>query len=142
MAAAAAAPPFALTPALTNNAVIDYTTSEGIKIYKAATYSLYGKEEEAFDCLPDGLHDFLSLLKVRADNNGWNNSILAIPDDIQNPLGDAKDFLTSYGDITMEHLREHAETLQLPTSIAKCSKITAVPSKSLLSPRQGPGRSI
>ncbi len=109
-AAAPAVPPFALAPALTNNAVIDYTTSEGVKIYKAATVSLYSKDEEAFDCLPAGLHDFLNLLKVRAELNGWDNSILAIPDDIANPLGDTKNLLTSYGDISIEHLREHAQT--------------------------------
>jgi hypothetical protein len=48
-AAAAAIPAFALGPALANNGIIDYSTSEGINIYSAATSSTL-VEDPLFDC--------------------------------------------------------------------------------------------
>jgi len=46
--AAAAAPTFALAPGLHGNAFIDYGTTAGRKLYKAATKSLYASGETQF----------------------------------------------------------------------------------------------
>ena len=58
---------FALAPAMVNaNQPIDYSTSEGIKMFAKATSSLYHDDKEAFDCSAEGLLDFISLVKDRA----------------------------------------------------------------------------
>jgi hypothetical protein len=50
---------FALNPAQALDGVIDYTTSEGRKLYNSATLKL---DEELFDCNADGLYQFLQSL--------------------------------------------------------------------------------
>jgi hypothetical protein len=103
-----AANAFSLAPALANGGVIDYSTSEGIKIYGAATSSLV--EDPLFDCDSEGLSHFLGKVGIRAQTNGWNGSIFAVPVDIADPLGDTHDFLTNYGVMSLSHIREHALT--------------------------------
>jgi hypothetical protein len=99
--------PFALAPGMATNAVIDYTTTSGQKVWDKATAKL---AEEQFDCDSEGLRDFLELVRARAEVQGWNNSVLAIPVDIANQLGDAQDFLDHYGEIGLDHCRAHALT--------------------------------
>jgi hypothetical protein len=48
---------FALTPAVAIQGVIDYSTSEGRKIYSTATAKL---DEELYDCTPKELHHSFS----------------------------------------------------------------------------------
>jgi hypothetical protein len=62
-----AANAFSLAPALANGGVIDYSTSEGIKIYSAATSSLV--EDPLFDCDSEGLSHFLGKVGIRAQTN-------------------------------------------------------------------------
>ena len=102
-------PQFALTPARHNMGILDYGTSEGIKVYRAATAKL---SDEPFDCETAGLRNFLNLVRDRAIDHGWDASILGIPNDIANPLGDVKDFLNHYSEITLTHIREHVATYQ------------------------------
>ena len=104
----AAAVNFSLEPALANDGVLDYSTSEGIKIYSAATSSLV--EEPLFDCEPCGLSHFLGKVGIRSSVNGWNSSIFSIPMDLTQPLGDAHDFLTQYGIVTLAQAQAHAAT--------------------------------
>jgi hypothetical protein len=91
MAAAA----FSLGPALANDVVIEYSSSEGVKIYSAATGSLV--EDPLFDCEAGRLSHFLGKIGIRAQANGWNHSIFAIPTkDLAQPLGEAYSFLSQY----------------------------------------------
>ena len=71
--------PFALAPTLMNTGVIDYSTSEGAKLFHQAVKPL---SEEGFDITLEGLISFLSRIKVRSQCCGWNN-ILAIPEDAE-----------------------------------------------------------
>ena len=57
--AAVAAPAFALTPADAVAGIIDYSTTEGRKLYTRAPSRL---DEELFDCVPEGLYGFLQSL--------------------------------------------------------------------------------
>ena len=109
-AAAVVAPPpvFALTPALVNQGVVDYSSSEGMKVFKAATSEL--NHENPFNCAADELRSFLGLIADRARDNGWDQGILTVPDDNANPLGPAKNLLQHYGEITLDHVREYALT--------------------------------
>ena len=100
--AAGGAPPppiFALTPALADDAVINYTTSEGKKLWKEAT-----------EVLPIGEFDgknpynLLSDLDQRAKMQGWQN-ILTVN------IGANNYYLPrQYGALTMAQVRTHADT--------------------------------
>lgn len=99
---------FALSPALAQANIIDYTTSEGMKIYSSATASLFPSDDEKFNCEPEKLLGFLDLLDFRSTLNGWDNSIMAIPDNPVNPLGPTKYFIRHFGEYSLEHLQQAA----------------------------------
>jgi hypothetical protein len=105
---AAAPAPFALTPATVNNDVLDYSTTAGQRLFNSAVSSL--DENNPYDCTPAGLHGFLNLVRDRARNNGWTYSVLSIPRNIQQPLGQSDEFLDHHGEITIEHLTHHSAT--------------------------------
>lgn len=96
---------FAHTPATATDDIIDYSTKEGKSIWKAATEPL---SSELFDCTPDGLRYFLKRLQQRSWECGWENSILSIPTDPLDPLGETVEFIANYGTISMEQLRANA----------------------------------
>ncbi len=97
-AAIAAAPPFALTPALADNAVIDYTTSEGKKLWR-----------EASDKLPIGEfngknpHTLLRDLDQRAKTQGWQ-TILTVT-----VAGTDYYLPRKHGAVTMAQVRTHSD---------------------------------
>lgn len=99
---------FSETPGGASNAIIDYNTKEGKAIWKAATETL--SLTDKFDCTPEGLRDFLKLVQLRAWEFGWDQSVLDIPIDPTDPLGDTLPFLGNYGSFSMEHLTEVAGT--------------------------------
>ena len=74
---------FALTPGQATNAMIDYTTAEGTKLYKAATTKL---SDDLYNCKAMTLRDMLSTFSDRAMEFGWE-MVLDIPQDVANPLG-------------------------------------------------------
>jgi len=98
---------FSLAPGVATNAVIDYTTTSGQKVWDKATAKL---AEEQFDCDSEGLRDFLELVRARAEVQGWNVSVLSIPVDVANPLGATQDFLDHYGEISLDRCRANATT--------------------------------
>ncbi len=100
--------PFALAPALANNGVINYSTSEGIKIFSSATTALV--DDPLFDCEANGLSHFLGKLSIRSQSNGWNVSVFSIPENLEVPLGAAYDFLSQYGVVSLAHVQDHALT--------------------------------
>ena len=64
----AAAAVVAMTPHLTNNNVIDYTTRTGSMLYKATSKGLFSnnEQEDKYDLLPKGLLTFINKLTVWA----------------------------------------------------------------------------
>jgi len=98
---------FSLEPGMATNNIIDYTMTAGQKVWDKVTGKLL---EELFDCNSEGLRDFLELTRAGAEVQGWNLSVLAIPDDIADPLGNTWDFLDHYGEINLAHCRAHAMT--------------------------------
>ena len=103
--AAAAATHFALTPAKATDDVIDYNTKQGAAIWQSGSKKL---SEELFDCVPEGLRDFLELTKKRSKLMGWDTSVMSILDDPDDVAGPAKDYLDHYGSISLEHLQANA----------------------------------
>ena len=97
--------PFALAPGLVDNNPIDYSTSEGAKLFKAATAAL----KDEFDCSTSNLKTFLSSIGDRSGQHGWDD-ILEIPEDLNVPNPVTHELLTEYGRITLDQVRDHAMT--------------------------------
>ena len=106
-AAAAAGPPpaaagpvtFSINPANAKVGIINYDTTDGIKIYQSATAALATK----YTGNTIDMYDFLKNVKDRADSFGWG-AIVTIPKD-----GLTKDLIEQYGLITLDDIRAHAQ---------------------------------
>ena len=106
----AAQVPFARAPGLLNpNQVIDYSSDQGIKLYKSATRPLY-EDGNLFSVNEEGARDFIGLVGTRARQFSWHDSILEVPVDNANPLGDTLSMLTNHGQLSLDHIREHVAT--------------------------------
>lgn len=90
--------PFALTPALADDAVINYATSEGKKLWKEATEVLPLGEFDGKN--PNNL---LSDLDQRAKTQGWLNVLTVTVAGINHYLP------RQYGGLTMVQVRAHAD---------------------------------
>jgi hypothetical protein len=89
---------FALSPALASNTMLDYKTSEGIKIYGKATSPL----DSLFDGDSGALRLFLSKVQQRATQFGWT-PILQIDQG-----GTILSFIENYGQITINSIKAAA----------------------------------
>jgi hypothetical protein len=96
--------PFALTPAIAIQGIINYQKTSGRKLYLGATAKL---DEELYDCKPEGLFQFLQSLAHRAQNIGWNaeDGILMIPDDPADIASAQTYLIDNYGVTTLESIR-------------------------------------
>ena len=109
--------PFALAPALVNNTIINYSTSEGSKLYKAAFTKL--SSEAQYGCDPTNLKVFLALLKARAQTTGWT-AILKIPADATlDPNANLLNIVDHYGERTLDQIRETVKIyIDTPSRVA------------------------
>ncbi len=106
--AAEAAPVFALAPALHGaEDFLDFSTSDGIKLYKAMRAPLSQK----FDCSSKDLKVFLSAMGDKVEEFGWTN-LVEIPQDLEDEDEDAptRSLLLEYGRITIIDVLQHAAT--------------------------------
>ena len=100
----AAAAGFALTPAAVQNGVLDYATTQGVKLFEAASKPL----AITFDCTAEGLKVFLMGLNDKAHAYGWIH-ILQVPPDPNEP-DELLNLLTEYGQLSLDQVRDHVET--------------------------------
>ena len=98
--------PFALSPALVSNAIIDYRTASGSKLFKGATAAL----PTLFDGEPEHLQLFLAQLQDRAMTYGWEHILDVATNPNQPILGQLVNLITHYGQVTIEQVRAHAAT--------------------------------
>ena len=109
-AAGAAVVPFALTPAQASGGnILDMTDAGDRKIYNKAVSKL---SEELFECVPEGLFQFLRELEERAQEYGWddpNTGILMVPTDPANPFV-LTNLLTNYGEVSMTAITAFEQT--------------------------------
>lgn len=90
---------FAYSPAATNlNALINYSTTAGIKMYKQATEGLAIKH----DLDAEHLNRFLESLRSRAIEQAWDNGILQITQG-----GNRMSMIENYGSITHQSVINH-----------------------------------
>lgn len=101
--------PFALTPAIAIQGVINYNKTSGRKMYSGAIAKL---DEELYDCKPDGLYQFLQALNSRAQDIGWSNDdgILMIPGDAKSDNPVLYYLIDNYGVISLAQIRAFEAT--------------------------------
>ena len=100
---------FDLPPAMAYNGIIDYSTTQGRKIYSAATAKL---SEDLYDWNTEDLYTFLKALKEQAREYGWNTEgvrIISILDDPEDPK-DFKSLIDNHGEIDIESIRTFEES--------------------------------
>ena len=100
---------FALSPAMAYNGIIDYSTTQGRKMYSAATAKL---SEDLYDCNAEDLYTFLKALKERAREYGWDTEgvgIMSIPDNPEDPK-DFKSLIDNHGEIDIESIKAFEES--------------------------------
>lgn len=100
---------FALSPAMANNGIIDFSTVQGRKMYSSATSKL---SEDLYDCNAEDLYAFLKAIRERAREYGWDTEgvgIMSIPDDPQNPTS-FKSLIDNHGEVDIDQVREFEES--------------------------------
>ncbi len=95
---------FALAPMLVDPGLIDYSTADRIKLWRAGIEPL-AKEPFTLDAHKFKL--FLTTLSDRAMTYRWGN-ILDIPIDAAIPAGPTRSMLSHYGHIMLQQIRDHA----------------------------------
>ena len=100
-------PTFATNPAAVNREVnfVDYGTSVGTKIYKAATMPL----EYKFDLDAENLPLLLEAVETRAISQGWDQTILRITVG-QGNAATHHDILTNYGTLSYDEVKAFVTT--------------------------------
>jgi hypothetical protein len=93
----------ALWPGLANNAILDYNTSDGRKIYNKAITPLTTQD----DLNDDGLQTFLAKVSARARESNWED-IINVPDAGPPPV--LRSLIDAYGAVTLADCRSHAAT--------------------------------
>ena len=111
--------PFALTPALANQNVIDLASAQGIKLYKSITTPLDNK----FDGTSSELVLFMDELRRKADENGWNHTLLRVSD--RHPITPTiRNLLVHHRLLDIEDVRAHAQTyIGTPARVAQDSNM-------------------
>ena len=89
---------FARTPAQFNAGILNYGSSEGMKVYQAAIAALTTR----YNGKSNDMHIFLKHVKERAQLSGWED-IINIPKD-----GGTKNVIDEYGLIGLDDIRAHA----------------------------------
>jgi hypothetical protein len=97
---------FALTPAAAHRNILDYSTTEHAKLFRAAIAPLEG---DKYDGTPEKLKGFLDRLQQKAEDYTWKDTVLTIPiGEGDNPP--TRNLVDDYGNITLEQVQEHART--------------------------------
>jgi len=95
---------FALAPALVNQGAINYSTMDGIKLWRAGIKPL---AKELFTLKSHKFKLFLATLTDQAMTYRWEN-VLDMPIDAAVLAGPTRSLLTHYGQITLDQVRAHA----------------------------------
>jgi hypothetical protein len=103
---------FSLSPATTTNTIIDYSTSDGMKLFAKATKP----QKTEYDGSAEGLRLFLGNFRDHANTSNWNANIT-----VATATG-TRDLPSRYGQITEIELATHIGTFNnTPTRLAQNS---------------------
>ena len=87
--------------------VIDYSTSEGRKLYFYAMTNVGGRDDEGYNCMADGLYASLQDVQRRGRQYGWDLMVFDCPPDQSKPLDNLVNICTNYREISMKQILEH-----------------------------------
>ncbi len=104
---------FAIAPAQVNRELVDYTTKEGIAIYKQAVKSLYD-DGAGFTLEPSKKFIFVGLLKARVTQQGWTELVT-----VRDATGTDQCLITKYGKLTEADVKASADAIQLANNRVK-----------------------
>ena len=108
---------FALVPAQANDGFINYSTTQGQRLFNDTVKNLYEETSEMFSCDAGGLLDFLSRVEDRASLTGMTQ-VFNIPDG--NTPSTKIHFLRNHGVVTLAMIKAHATTYTgTPTRLAQ-----------------------
>ena len=96
-----AEPNYAVAPGLSIEGVLDYTNRDHVKLYRDAIKPL---SETLYDCEPDGLQQFLADVQERADEMGWNETIMTVVINADEPNERQENLIDNYGNITLDQV--------------------------------------
>jgi hypothetical protein len=96
---------FAEAPGLMSSNIIDYGSTQGAKLFIAATKELPAK----FDGKSKNLKPFLSAIHDRSIDHGWNR-ILVVPSNLAVTGSPSYHLLTQYGKLSLAQVSTHALT--------------------------------
>ena len=94
-------PIYAVAPGLSVDGVLDYTNRDHVKIYRSGTRTL---SETYYDCEPEGLPQFLRDVQDRADEMGWNETVMTVTIDADQPTERQENLIDNYGNITLDQV--------------------------------------
>jgi hypothetical protein len=98
--------PFARNPSQLTNGILNYATSEGVKLYNRNTSRLY---PEGFNAEPETCRVFLGYIVWRANEASWFGSVLEVPLDLLVP-DETLNLVTQHAMIPLSAIKAHAET--------------------------------
>jgi hypothetical protein len=94
--------PYALVPGDAFNTHLDYSSANGMKIFRSAARGM----DDKFDRKDDHLRVFLENFKEHVQTYNWND-VVAVPDGAAvNPAN--QNLVTQYGQVTFEQINAHA----------------------------------
>jgi hypothetical protein len=95
-----------------SQAIIDYSTTEGIKLHQTSTASMYGEKGKGFDVTSEEIHNFMNSIWEHSAYNGLNggDGIMNIPVDSRDPLGPTISMVSEYGKVTIAQVNDHVAT--------------------------------
>ena len=97
-----AAVTYALTPGRASTATLDYTTTEGIKLYNKVTKGM----EPPYDLRDKGLYAFLRQVNHQATQMNWD-TIINVPVTVGG-VDLTRDLLIQHGMLTLAQVHAHA----------------------------------
>jgi hypothetical protein len=100
--------PFFTCPSQAYTGLIDYRTKDGKKLYAQASAKL---SDDPVSCNADEYHDLINLIKMRAEDYKWDETIMVIPKTMTAVENSEKiPLLTRHGEVTIEMIREYEDS--------------------------------
>lgn len=102
---------FSLAPGHVNDEIINYSSSEGIKLFNQATNPI----EPKYDLNTGHLYTFLHEVRSQAMMCNWSSIYnISVPSatTVAGEVAPKYDILTQYGQVTLAQVRSDAETYQ------------------------------
>jgi hypothetical protein len=100
--------PFFMCPSQAYQGLVDYRTKEGKKLYALASAKLLNNP---VSCNADEYHNLINLIKMRAEDYRWDETIMMIPKEMTAVENVEKILLlTRHGEVTIEMIHAYEDS--------------------------------